>query len=154
MILLPNQAALALIQIFLAQRCEKLTASHHQLASCYHSRQENLTMVSGWYSLVFNGIWWYWMVLNGIGWYWMVLDVIGWYSHHGVRVVVPGFDEQAHGVGGGLEEGDQGVPLVPHPDHHLKLVWCWSCQFQLYLFDQYEHFHCIWITKEFFFWRF
>ena len=86
----------------------------------------------------------------------MVLDVIGWYSHHGVRVVVPGFDEQAHGVGGGLEEGDQGVPLVPHPDHHLKLVWCWSCQFQLYLFDQYEHFHCIWITKEnyLFFWRF
>ena len=79
MILLPNRAALALIQIFLAQRCEKLTASHHQLASCYHSRQENLTMVSGWYSLVFNGIWWYWMVLDGIGWYRIVLDGIGWY---------------------------------------------------------------------------
>ena len=59
------------------------------------------------------------MVLDGIEWHRVVLDGIGCYSHHGVRVVVPGFDEQAHGVGGGLEEGDQGVPLVPHPDHHL-----------------------------------
>ena len=34
-------------------------------------------------------------------------------------MVVPWLDEQAHGVGGGFKEGDQGVPLVPHPNHHL-----------------------------------
>ena len=77
-ILLPNRAAL--IQI-LAQRCKKLTASHHQAAIIWGKN-------TGW-------------------------------SHHGVRVVVPRLDEEAHGVGGGLEQGDQGVGLVPHPDHHL-----------------------------------
>ena len=34
-------------------------------------------------------------------------------------MVVPRLDEQAHGVGGGLEQGDQRVGLVPHPGHHL-----------------------------------
>ena len=39
-------------------------------------------------------------------------------------MVVPRLDEEAHGVGGGLEQGDQWVGLVPHPDHHLLSHGC------------------------------
>ena len=34
-------------------------------------------------------------------------------------MIVPWLDEKAHGVGSGLEQGDQGVGLVPHPGHHI-----------------------------------
>ena len=34
-------------------------------------------------------------------------------------MVVPGFDEQAHGMGGGLEKGDQRVGFVSHSSQCL-----------------------------------
>ena len=34
-------------------------------------------------------------------------------------MVVPGLDEQAHSMGGGLEKGDQRVGLVSHSNQRL-----------------------------------